>query len=377
MFVKRYLVNDMQEAMTKIRKELGNDAVILNSRFVRQKGVINLFKKKKLEVMAAYDSKIKKKKSFSEEIGNLAQIPIAEARDDEKIEELTDKIDELQKTIAGLADKFSVEQKKEEKKYSYEVNNLYKKMVAQDVNLELANEFAKSVEKVTSKMEVEPSQVMEQLIVKKLGESAPIKIKKYKRNILVFLGPTGVGKTTTLVKLAGYFVCEQGLKVGIINTDTFRVAAKEQLKIYSEIMQIPLNTAYTSEELKEALAHQEDRDLILIDTAGRSLRDDKYKEDFENIIKTCEPDEIFMVLSLTSGYKICKQIIDDVSFVGNYKIILTKQDEVNTWGNILNFAAYAQKPLSYITNGQNIPDDIEQAEASKIAVNILRQGETI
>ena len=225
-------------------------------------------------------------------------------------------------------------------------------------------------------METEPEQELEQVIIEKLGETSPIKLKKYKRNIIVFLGPTGVGKTTTLVKLAGHFVAGEGLKVGIINTDTYRVAAKEQLKIYADIMDIPLNTAYTPEELKEALKQQEDRELIFMDTAGRSLSDEQYKKDMENIIGTCEPDEIFVTLSLTTGFKSFKEIIDNFSFVKDYKIILTKLDEVSTWGNILNFADYAKKPLSYITNGQNIPDDIEQANVAKIAANILKQDGT-
>ena len=374
MFVKRYLVDDMQEAMSKIRKELGDDAMILNSRFVRQKGVANLFKKKRLEVVAAYDSKIKKKRSSLEEIADPSQHSFGTVTDNEKIEELNDKIDELQKAIGKIADNFSVEKKSEDEKYSYEVNSLYKRMINQDVDADIANELAKEVEKIISKMEVEPSQMMEQLIAKKIGEAEPIKIKKYKRNIVVLLGPTGVGKTTTLVKLAGHYVCEEGLKVGIINTDTFRVAAKEQLKIYSEILQIPLNTAYTPDELKEALKKQEDRDLIFMDTAGRSFSDQRYKKDFENIIKMCEPDEIFVVLSLTTGFRTCKKILDNFSFLDDYKLILTKLDEANAWGNILNFSDYTSKKLSYITNGQNIPDDIEQAETSKIASNILKQG---
>jgi len=372
MFVKRYLVNDMQEAMARIRTELGEDAVILNSKFVRQKGVSNFFKKKKLEVVAAYDSKIKKKQLTHINTKQSVNKAVKAVHEDEKIEKLSDKLEELQKVVKLLADKFEIPSKKEEKKYSLEVKNLYEKLTDNDVNLILAEQIAKNVEKVTSKMEVEPGQVMEQLIVEKLGEAAPIKIKKYKKNIIMFLGPTGVGKTTTLVKLAGYFVSEEGLKVGIINTDTFRVAAKEQLKIYADIMEIPLNTAYTADELKEALEKQEDRDLILMDTAGRSCGDSQYKKDIENIIEACEPDEIFVTLSLATGYKALKEIIDNLSFVDDYKIILTKLDEVSTWGNILNFADYAKKPLSYITNGQNIPDDIEQANISKIAANILK-----
>jgi flagellar biosynthesis protein FlhF len=363
----------MQEAMTKIRAELGNDAVILNSRYVKQKGITNLFKQKKLEVVAAYDAKIKKKQPAAQEAKALPEKAVQEIFENRKIEKLSDQLQDLQQVVKKLAEKFeSPPAQKEENKYSPEVKSLYEKMIAQDVDALLADEIAKEADKATATIDVDPGQVTEQIIIEKLGETLPIRLKKYKRNVILFLGPTGVGKTTTLVKLAGHFVAEEDLKVGIINTDTFRVAAKEQLKIYAEIMDIPLDTAYTPEELKEALKHQEDRELIFMDTAGRSLSDEQYRKDVENIIETCEPDEIFVTLSLTTGYNAFKEIIDNLSFVKDYKIVLTKLDEVSTWGNILNFADYAKKTLSYITNGQNIPDDIEQANTSKIAYNILK-----
>ena len=374
MFIKRYLVNDMQEAMAKIRSELGEDAVILNSRMVRQKGLSNLFKKKRLEVVAAYDSKIKKKHPILEARENASPAAAAASVENEKIDKLTGKLEDLQKTVAMLAEKFegAAVQKDEKEKYSPEVAELYEKLLESDVVPEIAQELAESTEKAVKDSEDEPGGVMAQLIAEKLGEASPVRIKKYKRNVIVFLGPTGVGKTTTLVKIAGYFVTEEGLKVGVINTDTFRVAANEQLKIYTDIMEIPLDTAYTAEELKEALKKQEDRELILMDTAGKNLSDGQYKEDIEKIIEICEPDELYITLSLTTGYKALKDIIDNLSFVKEYKVILTKLDEVSTWGNILNFADYAGKPLSYITDGQNIPDDIEQANPAKIAASILK-----
>jgi flagellar biosynthesis protein FlhF len=189
----------------------------------------------------------------------------------------------------------------------------------------------------------------------------------------VLLGPTGVGKTTTLVKLAGHYACEHGLKIGFINTDTFRVAAQEQLKIYSEIMDIPCNIAYNTEDLKQALKEQEDRDLVLVDTAGKSIGDKEYKKDIEELLGACQPDEVLLAVSVTTGYKACKSIIDNFSFVKDYKLAVTKLDEVESWGNLLNIIEFAKKPIAYITMGQSVPDDIDEADAAKIAENIVKK----
>jgi flagellar biosynthesis protein FlhF len=377
MFVKRYLVSDMHEAMTKIKHELGDDAVILNSRMVRQKGVKGLFIKKKLEVVAAYESKSPNAKPAQKKIAEFKKAPpVTPAPANGNIDKLNAKLQELENTVKMFSSKLANGEGSAKLSFTDDISQLHDRLLEQEVVPEIADDIAKEVQKITANMEVEPGQVMEQIIAERMGKPSPISIKKYKRNIIVFFGPTGVGKTTTLVKLAGQYVCEGGLKVGIINTDTYRVAAKEQLNIYADILQIPLETAYTTEELEEALKNQADCDIILMDTAGRSTGDEQYKNEIENLLKTCEPDEVYAVMSLSTGYNSCKKIVDNLSFVGDYKMILTKYDEVNTWGNILNIVDYAKKPLSYITTGQNIPDDIEQADISKIALNILGQGET-
>ncbi len=376
MFVKRYLVGDMHEAMTKIKNELGNDAVILNSRMVRQKGMKGLFKKKKLEVVAAYDKKTPKLKlAPKQQVEQFKVPPISLPTESGNIEKLNAKLQELENTVKTFSNKLANGESDVKINFTDDISSLHDRLLEQEVVPQIADDVAKEVQKITANMEVEPSQVMEQIITERLGKPSPISIKKYKRNIIVFFGPTGVGKTTTLVKLAGQYVCEGGLKVGIINTDTYRVAAKEQLNIYADILQIPLETAYTVEELEEALKNQSDRDVILMDTAGRSTGDEQYKKEIENLIKTCEPDEIYAVVSLSTGYNACKKIINNLSFVDDYKLILTKYDEVNTWGNILNIVDYAKKPLSYVTTGQNIPDDIQQADTPRIASKILGIGE--
>jgi flagellar biosynthesis protein FlhF len=394
MFVKRYVAKDMQEAMDKIRRELGNDAVILNSRYRRNKGFKNLFKKKLLEVMVAYDPKEKKnsiapaaiveskvkaeeKKEEAKETEKwtLPQVTSEEKKesDTEKLDSLSEKLTELQNAMNEFASKLNMSQTIEIPDSNEEIDGLYEKIVKEEVYHELAKSIVSDVQDVTSKMHTEPLKVIEQVIIDKIGEAEPIKLKKFKRNVIVLLGPTGVGKTTTLVKLAGHYACEHGLKVGFINTDTFRVAAQEQLKIYSEIMDIPCNIVYTPEDLKGALKEQEDRDLVLVDTAGKSIGDKEYKRDIEDLLSVCEPDEVLLTVSVTTGYKACQAIIENFSFVKDYKLAITKLDEVDSWGNVLNIIEFAKKPIAYITMGQSVPDDIEEADAAKIAGNIVKK----
>lgn len=395
MFVKRYIAKDMQEAMDKIRRELGNDAVILNSRFRRNKGFKNLFKKKLLEVMVAYDPKtLEKKKTQVPSLESILKTeqeskekketvkwtppqvdePKKEPESDmSKLDSLSEKLTELQNAMNEFASKMNSAEDTTSSEFTSEVNGLYEKIMDEEVHHELAKSIVTNVQEVTDKMHTEPGKVVEQVIVDRIGETSPIKLKKFKRNVIVLLGPTGVGKTTTLVKLAGHYACEHGLKVGFINTDTFRVAAQEQLKIYSEIMDIPCNIVYTPEELKGALKEQEDRDLVLVDTAGKSIGDSDYKRDIKDLLSVCQPDEVLLTISVTTGYKACQAIINNFSFVGDYKIAVTKLDEVTSWGNVLNIIEFAKKPIAYITMGQSVPDDIEEADAAKIAGNIIKK----
>lgn len=109
----------------------------------------------------------------------------------------------------------------------------------------------------------------------------------------------------------------------------------------------------------------------MIDTAGKSSGDEVYKKELELYMKACHVDEVFLVLSIVTGYKACKDVISNFSAIHDFKLIITKLDEVNVWGNILNIADYAKKPISYVTSGQNVPEDISETDLQKIAENII------
>jgi flagellar biosynthesis protein FlhF len=383
MFVKRYIAKDMQEAVRKISNELGPDAVILQNKSVRQKGIKGLLGKKVVEVVAAYEPARKKKankaadkqaESRQSAEADTIQPRIAEMEKSEAGEEKTSvlsrQMEELKEAVADFSNRIRIVNRETTLTFTPDILSLYNGLIKHDVQEELSKEIAAQTQDVKSKREFDTKSIAQQLILDRLGEPMPLKLKKFKQNVLLFTGPTGAGKTTTLAKLAGMLKFREKLDVAIINTDTYRIGAMEQIKIYSEIMDIPLVTAYNADELKNAVKALEHKDVVLIDTAGRSSREGTMKAELSQLIEASGADEVFLVISVSTGHSACRDIINSYSFIENYKLIITKLDEVSAWGNVLNIADYAQKSLSYITMGQNVPDDIRKADIQRLAENI-------
>ncbi len=385
MFVKRFTARDMQDAMKKIKKEFGPDAVILDSKTVRGKGIIGLFKKN-FEVVAAYEPKRSFEPALSKTEAPKASASKSPAKvednetdkapeTDSKVAPLEAQIESLRGLVTDISNRIGTVSKDDTAPLPSEVQGLYLQMLDRDVNQDIAKEIALLTHGVSLKQCVELSSVAQQLVIDKLGEPMPIKIKKYAQTVLLFAGPTGAGKTTTLVKLAGRLALDQNLNIGLVNMDTYRVGAMEHMRIYAEIMDIPVRTAYNAKDLKEAVDEMADRDVILIDTAGKSSTDAAYRKELEEYIAAAHVDEVYLVISVVTASKVCKDIIRNYAFIPNYKLIITKLDEVGVWGNILNIADYAKKSLSYITMGQDVPDDISQVNPAMLAENIVGRRE--
>ncbi|UZQ86290.1 hypothetical protein ODU73_000710 [Thermoclostridium stercorarium] len=185
------------------------------------------------------------------------------------------------------------------------------------------------------------------------------------------MGPTGVGKTTTLAKLAAEYTLNQRKKIAFISADTYRIAAVEQLKTYAEILNVPVSVIYTPSEIREAIAEFQDKDLILVDTAGRSHNNVAQFAELKALVNNAEADEIYLLLSCGVSRSACREILKHYSFLKDFKLLFTKYDEVNVPGIILNARYATGKPLSYITVGQSVPDDIEVANVENIARSIL------
>ncbi|MFA5675327.1 MAG: flagellar biosynthesis protein FlhF [Christensenellales bacterium] len=369
MFVKRFVASDMQEAIKKIRKDFGPDAVILDSKHVRGKGIGGILKKN-VEVVAAYEPN-----RAAPVLKPTPEAPAVEK--DAAIEPLAEQIKSLKSIVADISNRMRINTRDNSLNLPPELLDLYHALLDRDVCEDLAHELVTLTHGVRSKKDLELDAVAQQIVMDRLGEPISIKLKKFEQTVLMFAGPTGAGKTTTLVKLAGRLALDQNQKVGLINMDTYRVGAMEHMRIYSDIMDIPLKTAYNAKELKTAVEALAGQDVILIDTAGKSVGDASYRKELQDYIAAANVDEIYLVLSIVTGSRVCKDIIRNYSFIPNYRLIVTKLDEVGSWGNILNIADYAKKPLSYITMGQNVPDDISQVDTEKLADNIIGRREVV
>jgi flagellar biosynthesis protein FlhF len=194
--------------------------------------------------------------------------------------------------------------------------------------------------------------------------------------VIVLIGPTGVGKTTTIAKLAARFKLAQQKQVGLITIDTYRIAAVDQLKTYAQILEVPLRTVLRPGELDEALAAMAGLDVVLLDTAGRSPADAPRLRQMKTFLDAARPDEVHLVVSATAGRACAQRVLESFALLGANRWILSKLDEGETFGIAMNVAAATKTPLSFITTGQEVPDDIAAPSPGKLADLIVGEGVT-
>ena len=202
------------------------------------------------------------------------------------------------------------------------------------------------------------TKVTEAIIRSKAGIKDPTK----PIGSFMFLGPTGVGKTTTIAKIASSYRVEQNKKVALLTADTYRIAAAEQLRTYANILEVPFRVVYTAQEISQAIEDFNDYDYVLVDTTGHSPNNEAQREGMAELVSSVETTarkEIFLVLSASTKYRDLMKIADTYKEIADYKLIFTKLDETSTLGNIYNLKMYTGAQLSYVTYGQNVPDDIE------------------
>ena len=384
MKIKRYMGKNTQEALLKVKMDLGNNAIILNTKKVRQKGIFKYFSAPMIEVMAAIDDD--NSRSREKEIVRVenSQNETASSKNilsqkEEKITELENKVSNIENLLDKILSAVKFEGKnadnvkKEDEGLPQVFQLLYNNLIKNEVDEEIAKKIIDQMLKTTSTRSIQDaSQVLHSIICSLLGRVEPIVLRNDgKPTVVVFVGPTGVGKTTTLAKLAATFMLSNNKKVGLITADTYRIAAVDQLKTYAEILGIPISVAYSVVEISNEIQKYSDKDIILIDTAGCSYRDKQKFDELKKLVAASHADHIFLVVSTSVSSKNCKEVIKNYDFIQNYKLIFTKLDETPVYGSILNTKCYSNKSLSYITNGQNVPDDIEIANIDRLSKNLL------
>ena len=389
MIIKNFQASTEQEAVLMAKEEMGSNAVVLNIKSTKQRGLKKLFKKDVVEITAA----LEEKQTTSSIPSSRINVAVAEDTPEEEKQPtaIEEKLDNLQSMLesrmkemdAENRDKPELKDKKEEKNVNFSFLQLvYNQMLENEVDEKYANQIIGEIES-SIKKESNLDSILSgiyQKIVLKLGIPHEISLKEGEPALVFFVGPTGVGKTTTIAKIASDFKLEKKAKVAMITSDTYRIAAVEQLRTYANILDIPLQVVYTIEELNHAIELFKDYDLILVDTAGRSHKNKEQCREIQHLVNDCTllqgmRREIFLVLSAATKYKDLLNIVDVYSQMGKYSIIFTKLDETSALGNILNIRLNTSADISYVTSGQTVPDDISILDAQKLAKHLLGGGE--
>ena len=256
-----------------------------------------------------------------------------------------------------------------------ELFQLFTELLDADLNEELARELVERV-RIDSRGSPldDPLMVkarLARMIESELRVSGPIQMTPGRSRLVALVGPTGVGKTTTIAKLAANYRLKEKRRVGLITVDTYRIAAVEQLRTYADIIDLPMQVVSTPREMREAVGRMDNLDLILLDTAGRSPKDEVRIQELRAFLTEADADEVHLVLSSVASARVLEQTAERFAAVGTTAMILTKLDEANSLGNILPLVRASRLPLSYLTNGQNVPDDIEIGESMRLARLIL------
>lgn len=294
---------------------------------------------------------------------------------------LEEKLDSLHSLLEQQLQKPEEEKKEEAAKEAPDelhvfMKLLYSTMLDNEINEKYANQIIEELEK-TSKpnmpFDYALSNIYQKMILK-FGKPSIIKPAESGPKVVFFIGPTGVGKTTTIAKIASSFRVEEHRKVALLTADTYRIAAAEQLRTYANILEVPFRVIYTKEEIEQAMSDYSGFDFILVDTAGHSHQNEGQRENMNNFIHSVDEmveKEVFLVLSATTKYRDLVSIADSYAEMTDYKLIFTKLDETTTLGNLLNLKLYTGAPLSYMTYGQNVPDDIENFNPQKTVKQLL------
>ncbi|KPU28199.1 flagellar biosynthesis protein FlhF [Caloranaerobacter sp. TR13] len=374
MKIKRYIGRTNKEAMDKVKRELGTEAVILHIRKIKQTGFFGFFKKPLIEVVAAVDENYDVKNVMVNQTNKSKGVNNNIKSFDDETNNVQKELNKEIKKLRQLMEDMIMSTDKKEKSNFSEKLIVYKHiLIERGVEEYIANEILKKIDQrfnIEDKDDKSIRDIIRYHLIEYLGNPEPIDLSKSNKTIF-FIGPTGVGKTTTLAKIASKICLYENLKVGIINADTYRIGAVEQIKTYGEILNIPVNNIYDIEDIYKVMSKLEDKEIILIDTAGRNHKDNEKIEEIRKLISSVNNKEVYLVLSATSSMDTIKSIIDKHKNIPEYKIIFTKLDEVDNLGIILNTRYYSNKPLSYFTTGQNVPDDIEIADVNKLSKYLI------
>jgi flagellar biosynthesis protein FlhF len=362
MIIKTYIVKNETEAYPLIFKDLGTDAFILNTKKVKSGGFFGLFRKKQVEVVAATDH-------TSDRTMPAAEVQSAALPPSQEQQDVLRELAEVKGLLNGML-KAETAAGSTPKMLEKWVLRLREQEVDEEVIQYIVKKVSMKSENISMLSEDEIEQVLLTVIVQ-LFEEGITKDSGSNACFITLLGPTGVGKTTTIAKLASARVFHERQKVGLVTTDTFRIAAVEQLKTYASILNLPLEVVSDASGLRDAMERLKGCQLVFMDSAGRNYLEDEWVEEINRFLRYDAPQENYLVLSMTTRWRDMRRIVDQMKSVPIDKLILTKWDETTCYGVALNMVYHYPYPLSYVSLGQGVPQDIMRANSEFMAKKLL------
>ena len=419
--VRTFTASSMQEALEVVRRELGPEAVILHTRQASRRRILPWLKRKQeVEITAGVGVSVREPaarvrvapETRGDDVPNppsataVGDCPDADVRSEledvisfvpqrrtdpatrasnllpdpsEDVPELSThqlaaRLDSIQSLVERLNRASQFGQRDE---VPSELFHLYTDLIDSDVEDELARELVFRLRRHATADQLTNADVCKSLLTgmveSEITCASPITPRTGVRRVVALVGPTGVGKTTTIAKLAANFRLRDGVKMGLVTVDTYRIAAVEQLRTYAEIIDLPMKVVTSPLEMRRALDELAGLDLILVDTAGRSPRDDLKIQELKSLLVEADVDEVHLVLSTAASARSLVATAEKFAPANVTALILTKIDEAAEMGTLLSAVRKIPLPISYLTTGQDVPDDIEPANAGRLARLILGQ----
>ena len=369
MEIKSFRAKTMQQALDLVRREFGNEASVVHTREVNSGLLRRVMLGRQVEVVASRSEAAPPAPVVQEPAPVV--IPAVHEDMDYRAQyradlgaELSEQLGSLHSMVEQLC---AAKTERRENEVPQGLFQAYTDLIEADVDERTARELLDMLSGYGQLADGRQSQeLLFQLVAGQIQTAGPIQLTPGERRLVALVGPTGVGKTTTVAKLAANYRLREKKRVGLITVDTYRVAAVEQLRTYADIIDLPMEVVATPREMREAVARMTDLDLVLLDTAGRSPRDEVQIQELKSMLGEAQADEVHLVLSSTAAARSLMTTAERFSMVGVTSLMLTKLDEATSLGHLLSLLRSCDLPISYVTNGQNVPDDIAVASSSHL-----------
>ena len=427
MIIKKFQAKTEETALELARKELGSGIVVMNVKKVKKKGLFSIFKPQQVEVTVALEEE--EKQNFREAVAKVSEIArqseaagntrsaktepeqqakqgkaepgpqpekqrqqekqrqpekntqTIDSRQESAIEEKLSTLQNLlEKQISDVQEKekdSTEEEKKEDSNVAF-FQLLYKMLLDNEIDETYASQLVDELDgSVKPDMPIDYLlSVVYQKMVLKFGQIKTIQPVEKGPKLIYFIGPTGVGKTTTIAKIASRFSVVEKKKIVLLTADTYRIAAAEQLRTYANILEVPFRIIYTPQEIRTAIEDYAAYDYIFVDTSGHSQKNTDQRDDTLALLRAADGQaekEVYLVVSATTKYRDLLNIADTYQKLTDFRLVFTKLDETQCQGNLFNLHLHTDAPMSYVTCGQNVPDDIGEFDAQK-TVKLLLGG---